>query len=269
MQELYDKFYADYVGKPNTGNTPENKGECVGLIAIWNDILNLPHIWGHAKDLLANADKNFFQLINNSPDNSPLVGDIVVWDETWGNGFGHTGVVKSATLKTLTVFEQNNPVGSPPILVTHKNYNGVKGWLRPIKNQEPMATITQRELDQMRKDRDDNHNRAVAAEETVKNLNETITNKNSEIARLTQVNGSQQEQITKLTAENEQLKQDTVDFPITKKALEEAEVKIGERDTLIQTLTTENKKLLENSIDGAKVGVLFSAVLKAILEKRW
>jgi len=121
-------FISKYLGKANTGDTAENRGQCVGLIEAWLDENHKPHIWGNAADLLANADLKAYKLVRNIPTNSPPPGAIVCWDTTWGGGAGHTGIVVAANVNLLAVFEQNDPVGSPPVVATH-NYGGVQGWL--------------------------------------------------------------------------------------------------------------------------------------------
>lgn len=129
MQTL-DEFVQANLGKANVGDTPENKGQCVGLIEVWLDNLHLPHVWGNAVDLLKNAPVASYGVYHNQAGNYPLAGDIVVWDATWGAGAGHTGVVLYASSMQLVVFEQNDPTGSPCIVATH-GYTGVAGWLRP------------------------------------------------------------------------------------------------------------------------------------------
>lgn len=127
---MYDllAFVEQYLAVPNTGDTPENKGQCVGLIEVWLDANKLPHIWGNAKDLMTNATTQFYRVIGNGPTNYPLPGAIVCWDETWGAGAGHTAVVLAANSMHLVVFEQNDPTGSPPLVATH-TYQGVLGWI--------------------------------------------------------------------------------------------------------------------------------------------
>ena len=97
-------------GKGNIGNTPENKGQCVGLAFAW--ILNLrqSHFYGHAKDLYANAPSSEYTKIKNSQVLT-RAGDIIVWNSSMGGGFGHIAVVigSSKTSDSFTVFEQNNP----------------------------------------------------------------------------------------------------------------------------------------------------------------
>src|SRR5664279_5649780 len=120
-------FMAMYLGIAHTGDTPANKGQCVGLVEQWLDAQKRPHIWGDAKDLLANAGSGY-RVTRNGPTNAPAPGNVVCWDSTWGAGAGHTAVVVAANSNYLVVFEQNNPQGSPPIVTTH-GYSGVLGWL--------------------------------------------------------------------------------------------------------------------------------------------
>lgn len=121
-------FIAQYLGQGGTGDTAENKGQCVGLIEVWLDANKKPHIWGNAADLLANADAKAYKRVTNIPTNAPPPGAVVCWNKTWGNGAGHTAIVVAANPQALVVFEQNDPTGSPPVVATH-NYTGVVGWL--------------------------------------------------------------------------------------------------------------------------------------------
>lgn len=132
MMNLQD-FIAKYTGVANVGDTPENQGECVGLIEKWTDNLGLPHTWGNAKDLLADADSNFFDIIYNTPTGVPGAGDIFTFNGNYGAGNGHTGIVVSATTTSVELFEQNDPDGSYPHLKTY-TYNDSIGWLHP-KNE--------------------------------------------------------------------------------------------------------------------------------------
>lgn len=121
-------FIASYWGKANTGDTPENRGQCVGLVELWIDANKRPHIYGNAVDLLADAPTAAYTVVGNVPANYPPTGAIVCWGGTWGGGFGHTAVVVVATRDVLVVFEQNDPEGSAPVVAKH-DYSGVQGWL--------------------------------------------------------------------------------------------------------------------------------------------
>jgi hypothetical protein len=142
-------FIPKYTGQPNVGDTPENIGECVGLIEVYNDeCFRYPHIWGNAKDLLANADPKFFDREYNDITNLtqvPPIGAIMVWDGTWGSGKGHTGILVTAIPNStvFTCFEENNPVGHAPEINMHINYAGVLGWLVPHPLPvQPSASIS-------------------------------------------------------------------------------------------------------------------------------
>lgn len=121
-------FVNQYLGVADTGDTPENKGQCVGLVEAWLDTNKKPHIQGNAVDLLKNADVHTYRVFHNSPSNFPPSGAIVCWSAAWGNGYGHTAIVIAANMMHLAVFEQNNPTGSPPVVATH-GYEDVLGWI--------------------------------------------------------------------------------------------------------------------------------------------
>lgn len=135
METLLQQFQAKYTGQTGVGNTSANMGQCVGLVSLWQDILGVPHEYGNAKDLLADANTTFFSVIQNDPTSTtqfPVTGDIMVWGDTWGNGFGHTAIIVSANGTSFSSFEQNDintqdPNGACEVL-TH-DYTGVLGWL--------------------------------------------------------------------------------------------------------------------------------------------
>jgi hypothetical protein len=147
----FQSFLNRYNGQRNVGNTLENTGECVGLVMVWVKSLGLPHIWGHAKDLLTNADKSHYTVIMNSSTNVPQRGDIVVWGKSFNGTFGHTAIATgSGDAKSFEVFEQNNPIGSNSRLHRH-TYSHVLGWLRP-KVRDTSDTDYYKGLDLTNKD---------------------------------------------------------------------------------------------------------------------
>lgn len=194
---VFDK----YNGKSNVGNTTENKGQCVGLVACYIDDLGLPHVWGDAKDLFANADEKFFEKILNTPDAIPQEGDIIVWPGKFNNGAGHTGIAMSGcTLDILKCFEQNDPIGSP---CQEKDYFGnsyliVTGWLRPI-----IASTNQTLIDQLRADRDKNWQLYQDQVEHSINQEDSINEKQKTIDVLTKENIDDKTTIATLTSEKQ------------------------------------------------------------------
>ena len=142
------QFIERYNGVGNVGTTTENTGECVGIIQKWlkNIAPDAPYTWGHAKDLLINADRNSYEVIENTPDAVPEAGDVIVWKQGFNGTFGHTAIVVKGNVATFEVFEQNNPLNSPCRLHTYPNYAYVEGWLRnSAKSAQP---ITQELTDQ-------------------------------------------------------------------------------------------------------------------------
>jgi len=129
----FTEFLNKYNGMNGVGTTLENTGECVGLVMKWLvETLELPHVWGHARDLINNCDKNVFEVEYNTPTGVPKKGDIIVWSSAMGGGYGHTAIsTGTGNITTFEVFEQNNPTGSNCHLKTYPNYNNVIGWFRP------------------------------------------------------------------------------------------------------------------------------------------
>lgn len=127
-----EQFIEKYLGV-KCGNTKENFGECVGLVMLWIAELGLSHIWADAKDIFANASVNEWIKIKNSSELYPIEGDVIVWNGRTGGGFGHTGVVTESDPEddSFTVLEQNNPLGSVPIITKYFKWTNVIGWLRP------------------------------------------------------------------------------------------------------------------------------------------
>ena len=128
MPASLESFIQQNLGIPHVGTTLANRGQCVGLIEAWLAANKLSAIGGNAVDLLNNADLKVYRVIRNTPLNYPGASNVVCWDKTWGNGYGHTAVVIAANMHYIVVFEQNDPDGSPPIVQTH-GYAGVAGWI--------------------------------------------------------------------------------------------------------------------------------------------
>jgi len=129
----FQQFLEKYNGQMKVGTTPENTGECVGLVMKWLvETLGLPMVWGNAKDLINNCDKNAYEVEYNTPTGVPKKGNIIVWSSAMGGGYGHTAIsTGTGNITTFEVFEQNNPTGSNCHLKTYPNYNNVIGWFRP------------------------------------------------------------------------------------------------------------------------------------------
>lgn len=128
---MFDTFLNQYNGQRGVGNTPENKGQCEGLVMKWLEFIGAPMILGHAKDLLTNADHNAYEVILNINSAVPQKGDVIVWDGRINNGVGRCGIsTRKGELKIFQVFMANLPEGTGCRLHSY-NYDYVIGWLRP------------------------------------------------------------------------------------------------------------------------------------------
>jgi CHAP domain len=79
-----------------------------------------------------NAEK-----IPNEADNYPLAGDVVIYNASWGGGYGHVGIaLDGCTSQKLIISEQNNGQGDgdgrngDEVKTRTGNYTGVLGWIR-------------------------------------------------------------------------------------------------------------------------------------------
>ena len=142
-----------------------------------------------AKSVYLNFDSvkghELFDKIANTPTGVPDKGDIIFWGTGIGQ-YGHVAIMVQGDSNSFRSFDQNFPVGSVCHVQNHPDYVGVLGWLR-LKPQKPMATITQEELDIIRKARDNNWDKFQASETEnlkIKLQLETANNKLKEINTL-------------------------------------------------------------------------------------
>lgn len=106
-------------------------GECVDLVELWLMARGRPRVAGNAVDLLRNAPP-VYKRVENSADNFPSAGDVVVWGQSKAAGtgvYGHCAVCVHADSMWLLTLDQNWPEHAPVSLVLH-TYAGVLGWLQ-------------------------------------------------------------------------------------------------------------------------------------------
>ncbi|PIE98617.1 MAG: CHAP domain-containing protein [Treponema sp.] len=88
--------------------------QCVDLFRQYcKDVLNIPHTGGvvGAKDLYKNyermpKEKRYFQRFRIE-ESRPIMGDVIIFDATGGNKYGHVAIVVSANLAETLIFEQD------------------------------------------------------------------------------------------------------------------------------------------------------------------
>lgn len=140
MEQKFKDFLNQYNGKFVEVVDPSSKYQCFDLADAWLDFLGIPkdsiahyyayQIYTDATD----RTRQFFDLIPNTPDGVPQVGDVVIFGKQVGIA-GHVCIRSNGQgdANAFESFDQNWPTGSPAHLQQH-NYVGVLGWLRPKIN---------------------------------------------------------------------------------------------------------------------------------------
>lgn len=131
-----DEFVKNYEGKQVDFDGAFGS-QCVDLFRQYSkEVLNIPEHTGAvegAKDLYLNfskmplMQKYFFRV------KFPEVGDVVIFDKTPVNKYGHVAIVLYTTKKTLVVFEQNGFDQKKGAYINIRNYENVLGFLRCVK----------------------------------------------------------------------------------------------------------------------------------------
>lgn len=106
----------------------------------------MPDSYGHAKDFFnptvkdgkLNTQRNLIQFRNESV-SKPKINDIIVFQASWYNSFGHVAIVTEVTENSVTIIQQNaGPFSNTRVsfeLIQEKNRwkildNKIVGWLR-------------------------------------------------------------------------------------------------------------------------------------------
>lgn len=134
------KFFLKYKGK-HLDYDGAYGFQCVDVIkAYMDEVLGMVPLKGNAVDYW--RDIPGFQRIKNGIMKYPKPGDIIIWDKTNSNPYGHIAIVNWVRMRDFGCFEQNNPVGYPCMYGEH-SYKGVLGWLRPMteKKEIPLTVI--------------------------------------------------------------------------------------------------------------------------------
>lgn len=142
-------FVTQWNGKP-VPSAGGITGQCVSLVQAWaneNGVSGAPVFPVPAAKDIPHSRDDAFDWTGNTPSNSPQPGDIVVFGDGYGAGYGHTGVCVSANANYMQLFEENDPDGSPAHV---KNYDywdclgwyRIKGYNQPTnQGGEPMTSI--------------------------------------------------------------------------------------------------------------------------------
>jgi surface antigen len=125
-------FVQKYSGKIVADPWGTYKGECVSLVKMWLQENGWPMLRGNAINWQYNGG-SAYRWIKNYAWTVPQPGDIAVFQV---GVYGHIGIVVSANVRTMDVFNQNWPTGNDtdPARITRFNYTSPKclGFLRKV-----------------------------------------------------------------------------------------------------------------------------------------
>lgn len=121
--------------------------QCVDLFRFYcSQVLKIPQPKGvggasefwtkFSKDPVLTA--NFYP-INNTPDGVPQFGDVILWNNKAGGGWGHVAMFIEGDSNQFTSLDQNWPVQS--VTKTKHDYQNVYGWLHPKGNSMSNTTL--------------------------------------------------------------------------------------------------------------------------------
>jgi hypothetical protein len=105
----------------------------------------MPDPWGHAIDFFdtlledgqRSTRRDLIQYRNPSP-SQPKIGDLVVFDGSYGGGYGHVAIISDVKEKEIEIIQQNpGTYGKSRVTFPLKHQDGawliktgILGWLR-------------------------------------------------------------------------------------------------------------------------------------------
>jgi len=105
--------------------------QCVDVTKAYaQECLGIGPLMGNAIDYKDNPWPQWFDLHINTLTYIPGAGSIAVWNDSVGGGFGHVGIVDTASLMFFHSFDQNWPKGSSCHIQLH-SYTNVVCFLVP------------------------------------------------------------------------------------------------------------------------------------------
>lgn len=142
MTITHDAFVKKYMNRYVEFADPSNPYQCIDLMrkyiveVLGKPPYSIPSAL-YAKDVYRNfvSNKDFIK-IPNTATNVPKKGDIFFFKNSltypWNFGWaGHVGIVESADVFKLVLFNQNYPVGRPCMFRAF-TYKDALGWIRKV-----------------------------------------------------------------------------------------------------------------------------------------
>lgn len=149
----YLEFYNKYIGRAFPDTDGVFGTQCVDLPKsyiqeVWGENYGPMYGNGGAKEaylLFPNSliTTSEWDRLPNTPDFIPNQGDIIVFDATVGNPYGHIGVVHEANLNTVTVFNTNWRNKNAELNVFDYANPRVLGFLRHKQKPQPVLPVVE------------------------------------------------------------------------------------------------------------------------------
>ena len=145
----FDEFIEEYNGTLVDSDNYAG-GQCTDLFRQYcADVLKIPHTGSvvGAKDLFIDyykmpLEQKYFNRIPYTGENEPTKSDVLIWEGSPGNKYGHVAICLEAKKYTLQVFEQDG-FKQDGAKITERPYKRLLGWLRfkesGIKEARPLA----------------------------------------------------------------------------------------------------------------------------------
>lgn len=129
----FDEFVKNYEGK-RVDYDKAFGSQCVDLFRQYSkEVLGISEHTGAvvgAKDLYLNYDRMPLMVKHFQKVYTPQKGDIVIFNGTSGNKYGHVALVVYASRKTIVVFEQDGFNQSKGAYLKLRTFENVLGFLR-------------------------------------------------------------------------------------------------------------------------------------------
>ena len=252
MKDKFNQFVDNVNGQFVEVSYKKALYQCMDLAYLWVFCLGLPkatiqHLYAYqVYTNPTDLTKKHFDLIPNTPNAIPKDGDLVVLK---GGTAGHIVIALSGgTTSSFKCFEQNNPLGTNAHIQS-RSYKNVLGWLSPKKAG---LKFTQKEMDAMRKQRDDNWNLYKEEKKKLKGVVDGKYIKKEDCDRI------KREKIKRL--KEDFIKKNTEDHKALVKVCnsclkaKEKEFKIKEKFLILENSKLRNgqKKEIDNALKKAK-----------------
>jgi len=133
MRDTLNQFVENTQGQFIELSSKQAIFQCMDLAYLWTFVLGFP------KETIQNATARqvftspkeithqYFDMVANTPTGVPPEGSLIVWDI---GDSGHIAIVVSGNKSNVTIFEQNNPIGTHAH-VQERTYTKCLGWLIP------------------------------------------------------------------------------------------------------------------------------------------